>query len=72
MRRGSLLNSHHCNAFICMSPSQLYGFVLGKLPVDVGQFAAIVKILAPGAVHDLTAARIWASSLSWPPAAWSC
>ena len=26
----------------------------------------------PGAVHDLTAARIWASSASWPPAAWSC
>jgi hypothetical protein len=21
----------------------------------------------PGSVHDLTAARIWASSVSWPP-----
>jgi hypothetical protein len=24
----------------------------------------------PGAVYDLTAARIWASSASWPPPAW--
>jgi hypothetical protein len=26
----------------------------------------------PGAVHDLTAARIWASSASWPQPAWWC
>jgi hypothetical protein len=41
-----------------MSPSQLYRFVLGKPPVTWAGSPPSSRT-GPGAVHDLTAARIW-------------